>query len=76
MMKLKPKVQKAIDEEDFDAMSGFGGGSDGFWYDLTSGGYFEPKKVLADKKDIDRVKDALKVLLELEEIYTSLTPEF
>lgn len=74
-MKLKPKVQKAIDDEDYDKMSEFGGGSDGFWYDITSGGYFKPEKVLADKEDIKRVNDALKLLRELEDVYSTLTGE-
>lgn len=75
-MKLKPKVQKAIDSEDVEEMAKYGGGSDGFWYDLTSGGYFSPSKVLADKADVKKVNDAIKLLQELEEIYENLTLEF
>ncbi len=77
-MELNKKAQKAIERADegaYELMGELGGGSDGFWYDLVYGGYFKPEKVLAKKSDIKRVKDALKVLCELEEIYNQLTPE-
>lgn len=36
--------------------------SDDFWYDLTDGGYIKPKKLLANKEDIKRVKDTIPVI--------------
>lgn len=38
--------------------------SDDFWYDLTDGGYLNPAEILEDQDDIDRVNDAIDVLLE------------
>lgn len=62
-------------DEDSDERWKLGGGSDGFWYDLTEGGYFDPKKVL-DGPSLARVEEAIRVLKELEEIYTLFTPKF
>jgi len=73
-MRLKPEIEEAIDNEEADELGI--GSSDGFWYDLTQGGYFKPEQVLADQKDIDRVNEALKVLEDLEEIYNRVVPEF
>jgi hypothetical protein len=39
-----------------------------FWYDLTDGGYLDPDKMCADKKDAKRVKEAIKVI---QEFYSS-----
>jgi len=75
MMKLKPKIQKAVDEEDDEALHGYAG-TDGFWYDLTEGGYFTPKDVLADKKDLKRVNEALKVMKELEAVYNKVRTDY
>lgn len=36
--------------------------TDGFWYDLTDGGYLKPEEICADKKDVIRIKEALIVL--------------
>jgi hypothetical protein len=30
-----------------------------FWYDLTMGGYIKPKKMLADKADVEKVEAAI-----------------
>lgn len=40
--------------------------TDDFWYDLTDGGYLDPKDMLEDPKDIHKVKDALAVLEEFK----------
>ena len=37
-----------------------------FWYDLTSGGYIDPDKIL-EPDDAKRVNDAIKVLREFED---------
>jgi hypothetical protein len=37
-----------------------------FWYDLTDGGYIKPEKLLKDKKDIEAVENALKVLNDFQ----------
>jgi hypothetical protein len=52
------------------------GSPDGFWYDLTLGGYFYPEDVLSDNKEIQQVKEALKLLQQLEDIYNGVVPEF
>ena len=38
-----------------------------FWYDLTSGGYLKPEDILENQEDVDRVKNAIAVLLEFEQ---------
>ncbi len=42
------------------------GSSDGFWYDLTRGGYINPAEVLVDTKDIADVESAIRVLEDFE----------
>jgi hypothetical protein len=37
-----------------------------FWYDLTQGGYIDPKKICADKSDAERVIAAVKVVEEFQ----------
>ena len=38
------------------------GSSDGFWYDLTNGGYINPADLLADKKQLKEVLEAIALL--------------
>ena len=67
--------RKLNNGEDFDN-SPFGG-SDGFWYDITNGGYFKPEEALADKEQIEKVEEAVKLLQDLEEnVYKKIVPEF
>jgi hypothetical protein len=35
-----------------------------FWYDLTDGGYLNPDEICVDKKDAERIKNAISVLKE------------
>lgn len=42
------------------------GSSDGFWYDITSGGYIMPEEVLEDKDQIAQVTQAVDLLLSFE----------
>jgi len=41
---------------------GCGVSTSDYWYDLTDGGYLNPDKICADKKDAEAVKNAIKVL--------------
>lgn len=43
------------------------GSSDGFWYDLAYGGYIDLEAVLKDKKQIKAVRDAVELLMSLQE---------
>jgi len=43
------------------------GSSDGFWYDLTSGGYIRPAEVLKDEKQVEQINDAIKLLQSFEQ---------
>ena len=53
------------------------GGSDGFWYDLTAGGYFKPELALADEEQIKKVREAKELLEDLESnVYQKIVPEF
>ena len=42
------------------------GGSDGFWYDITDGGYIQAKDLLEDLFQVRAVEDAIKVLEEFK----------
>jgi len=42
------------------------GSSDGFWYDLTDGGYIDPDVLLADAEQIKLIDDAIKLLLSFQ----------
>jgi hypothetical protein len=38
--------------------------TDDFWYDLTDGGHIKPEKLLTNEADINKIKEAIKVLSE------------
>ncbi len=42
------------------------GSSNGFWYDITDGGYIKVEELLTDKKQIQAVEDAIDLLMNLE----------
>jgi hypothetical protein len=42
------------------------GSSDGFWYDITSGGYIKPEAVLADSEQLAQLKAALELVCSFE----------
>jgi hypothetical protein len=50
--------------------------SDGFWYNLTAGGYFKPEHILADEEQIKKVNEAKELMMALEEVYTELAIKF
>jgi len=37
-----------------------------FWYDLTDGGYLDPKEICTDKKDAEKVLEAIKVIQDFQ----------
>ena len=37
-----------------------------FWYDLTDGGYLNPDEICSDKKDAQKVQDAIKIIKEFQ----------
>lgn len=43
------------------------GSSSGFWYDIIDGGYIKPEELLADKEQLDRLKEALEIVGSFEE---------
>lgn len=47
------------------------GGSDGFWYDLTDGGYIIPDHVLLDEFQIKQLSDAIDVVKSFETMLES-----
>ena len=40
--------------------------TDDFWYDLTDGGYLKPEKMLENKEDVEKIKNAIAVIQEFE----------
>lgn len=57
--KRKVEVGEEIEIAEF-------GGGDGFWYDITDGGSFNPAHAIADPEQLAKVMDALKVLEDLQ----------
>ena len=43
------------------------GSSDGFWYDITLGGYINLEEVLSDKEQINKLNKALEIVKSFEE---------
>ena len=43
------------------------GSSDGFWYDITDGGYIRPEEILDDEEQVEKVNAAVDLLIDFEE---------
>ena len=41
--------------------------TDDFFYDLFDGGYINPEKLLKNQEDIDKVKNAIKVIKDFKD---------
>ena len=41
-------------------------GSDGFWYELTVGGYIKPENFLSDSEQLSQLRDAIKLVRSFE----------
>jgi hypothetical protein len=37
-----------------------------FWYDLTDGGYLKPEEILENEEDVEKVKNAIDVLMDFQ----------
>ena len=46
--------------------------NEGFWYALTMGGYLKPEDILENEKEINKVKEAIDIVREFEEICPQL----
>lgn len=57
MDKINWKIKDNVEEQ---------GGSDGFWYDLTIGGYINPEEILADEYQLKRLKEAISLVRDFE----------
>ena len=42
------------------------GSSNGFWYDITDGGYIRIEDMLADKEQLKKAQDAIEIVYSLE----------
>ena len=42
------------------------GSSNGFWYDITDGGYVRPEEVLADPEQVTQIRGAIALLRSFE----------
>ncbi len=56
---------KKLTEEQQDNIAGIID-NEGFWYALSSGGYLKPEDILEEQADIDKVKEAIKIVEEFE----------
>jgi len=52
--------------EDMKIKKGLDVHSGDFWYDLADGGYLDPAKICADKKDAAEVKKAIEVIKDFQ----------
>jgi len=43
------------------------GSSDGFWYDITDGGYIKPEEVLIDANQLSELNNALAIVRDFEQ---------
>ena len=57
MLKINWKFKKDAEPQ---------GSSDGFWYDLTSGGYINPGAVLEDEEQLKKLNEALEIVESFE----------
>ena len=46
--------------------------NEGFWYALSSGGWFKPEDILADENNIKKVNDAIATIDEFERLVPEL----
>ena len=70
---LTEKVKKSIETgEPIDEISS----SDGFWYNITMGGYVKVEDLIASPEQIKKIKEALETIEELEKIYEKVSVEF
>lgn len=60
------KLKKLSEEEKENIASTID--NEGFWYALTDGGYLTPEQILSDKKEIEKVNNAINVVREFEKI--------
>ena len=42
--------------------------NDGFWYDLTGGGYIKPEQILADEKQLKKLQKAIEIVSSFEKM--------
>ncbi len=42
------------------------GGSDGFWYDITKGGYINPVALLSDASQLEKLMEAIDIVESFE----------
>jgi len=38
-----------------------------FWYDLTDGGYLNPKGICENKDDADKIENAIKIIKDFQD---------
>lgn len=43
------------------------GTSNGFWYDISDGGYIKPEEVLVDQERAKKLNDAIQLLMNWEQ---------
>lgn len=43
------------------------GSSDGFWYDITDGGYITPEELLDDPMQLSQLQEAVKLVKSFED---------
>ncbi len=47
-----------------------------FWYDLSTGGYLKPRDMLINEEDIQKVEEAIRVIMDFEDSCEDQIEEF
>jgi hypothetical protein len=47
-----------------------------FWYDLTDGGYLKPEEICEDKKDAEKVIQAVELIMDFQKSCEEQIEEF
>lgn len=66
---------KDLDNETQQEIAGCINEGDGFWYCLNEG-YIEPEKILADKEQLNKLKEALQTVRAFESLCNEIAEDY
>ena len=66
---------KDLDNETREEIAGCINEGDGFWYCLNEG-YMDPEKILADKEQLNKLKEALQIVRAFESLCNEIAEDY
>ena len=66
---------KDLDKEIREEIAGCINEGDGFWYGLNEG-YMDPEKILADKEQLNKLKEALQIVRAFEALCNEIAEDY